>query len=162
MQYNAPVGAGSNDPYVTGVPGVTPGSIPPGPSIEYPQREIVSVISAAGITPSNGDLTQLLQALVAGYGMQQIKSPGGVLTLPGGWMGRFGSILLPANQNWQSVVLSIAFPTACAIVLPIGESGTGTTPPAAQNLTRFGCELAQMAIGSISSTHLVRYLALGY
>lgn len=39
------------------------GSYPPGRSIEFPQREILAVIEAAGLTPSNSDLTQLLQAI---------------------------------------------------------------------------------------------------
>ncbi|WP_026601698.1 glycine-rich domain-containing protein [Methylomonas sp. 11b] len=63
MIYNQPVGATGGAPYVTGVPGVTPGSIPPGPAIEQPQREIINVITAAGLTPSGGDMTQLLQAI---------------------------------------------------------------------------------------------------
>lgn len=63
MIYNQPVGGAANDPYVTGVPGVTPGSIPPGGAIEQPQREILAVIAAAGLTPSSVNLTQLLSAL---------------------------------------------------------------------------------------------------
>lgn len=39
------------------------GSYPSGRSLEYPMREILAVIESAGITPSNGDLTQLLQAI---------------------------------------------------------------------------------------------------
>lgn len=63
MIYIQPVGGGASDPYVTGVPGVTPGSIPPGEAIEHPQREIINVIVAAGLTPSGADLTQLLEAI---------------------------------------------------------------------------------------------------
>lgn len=39
------------------------GSYPSGRALEYPIREILAVIEAAGIVPSNGDLTQLLQAI---------------------------------------------------------------------------------------------------
>ena len=64
MLYNQPVGGAANDPYVTGNPATaTPGSIPPGASIEYPQREIVNAITASGIVPSNGDLYQLAKAI---------------------------------------------------------------------------------------------------
>jgi hypothetical protein len=65
MKYNQPYGApGSNDPYVNGNPATgTQGSIPPAAAIEYPQREIVAAISAAGLTPDNADLGQLLKAL---------------------------------------------------------------------------------------------------
>lgn len=41
------------------------GSYPSGTALEYPMREILAVIENAGITPSNGDLTQLLQAINA-------------------------------------------------------------------------------------------------
>lgn len=66
MKYNQPFDQPSNPnaPYVDGNPGAgISGSIPPAASIEYPQREIVAVISAVGSTPSNADLTQLLKAL---------------------------------------------------------------------------------------------------
>lgn len=39
------------------------GSYPSGRALEYPIREILAVIEAAGIMPSNSDLTQLLQAI---------------------------------------------------------------------------------------------------
>jgi hypothetical protein len=65
MKYNAPYGApGANDPYINGNPATgTMGSIPPAASIEFPQREIVNLIAAAGLTPDNADLSQLLEAM---------------------------------------------------------------------------------------------------
>ncbi len=69
MLYNPPVGGLPNDPYVTGNPtSATPGSIPSGQSIEYPQREIINAIIAGGLTPSNSDLFQLAKA-IQGDGM---------------------------------------------------------------------------------------------
>jgi len=65
MKYQAPVGAATtNDPYVdfnatTG----EAGSIPPAAAIEDPQREIVNVITGAGLTPDENDTTQLTQAI---------------------------------------------------------------------------------------------------
>lgn len=41
------------------------GSYPSGKSLENPMREILAVIEAAGLTPTNTDLTQLLQAINA-------------------------------------------------------------------------------------------------
>ena len=41
------------------------GSYPSGKSLENPMREILAVIEAAGLTPTNSDLTQLLQAINA-------------------------------------------------------------------------------------------------
>jgi hypothetical protein len=67
MQYNKPYDQANPDAaYVNGNPATgTQGSIPPAEAIEYPQREIVAVIEAAGFTPNNSDLTQLLQAIRA-------------------------------------------------------------------------------------------------
>jgi hypothetical protein len=65
VQYNKPFDKSDvTASYVNGNPpaGVQ-GSIPPAEAIEYPQREIVAVIVAAGLTPTNTDLTQLLQAI---------------------------------------------------------------------------------------------------
>jgi hypothetical protein len=65
MQYNQPFGVSNpNAPYILGNPVTgTPGSIPPATAIEFPQREITNAIAGAGLTPSNDDLTQLLQAI---------------------------------------------------------------------------------------------------
>ena len=41
------------------------GSIPPAAAIEAPMREIVNLIEAAGLTPSETDLTQMAQAIDA-------------------------------------------------------------------------------------------------
>jgi hypothetical protein len=41
----------------------TTGSIPPAAAIENPQREIVNAIIAAGLTPNNSNLSQLLAAI---------------------------------------------------------------------------------------------------
>ncbi|NEJ10479.1 hypothetical protein GR238_34530 [Rhizobium leguminosarum] len=67
MKYNAPYGsADPNAAYVDrNMAAATKGSIPPAAAIEYPQREIMAVVTAAGIDGSNEDLTQLLQAIQA-------------------------------------------------------------------------------------------------
>jgi len=64
MKYNPP--PGSQDPnasFVNGIPGIQKGSPVPAGAVEYPQREILAVIEAAGIVPSNEDLEQLLKAI---------------------------------------------------------------------------------------------------
>jgi hypothetical protein len=65
MKYNAPFGsADPNAPFVDrNTPGAVSGSRVPAAAIEDPQREIMAVIAAGGITPSDADLTQLLQAI---------------------------------------------------------------------------------------------------
>lgn len=65
MQYVQPVGGAANDPYLDANPaaGVEGSPVPAG-AIEHPMREIVTVITGAGLTPSTADLTQLRQAIV--------------------------------------------------------------------------------------------------
>jgi hypothetical protein len=65
MRYLAPFGsADPNASYVDrNTPGATKGSAVPGAAVEHTQREIVAVITAAGLTPSGADLTQLEQAI---------------------------------------------------------------------------------------------------
>ncbi|MEH2565312.1 hypothetical protein [Bradyrhizobium sp. AZCC 2289] len=62
MQYNQPYGVSDpNAAYINGNPATgTMGSIPPAASIEFPQREIVNLISDANLlAPDNADLRQL-------------------------------------------------------------------------------------------------------
>jgi hypothetical protein len=68
MQYNQPYGVSDpNAGYINGNPSTgTMGSIPPAASIEYPQREIVNLISDAGIVPDNADLHQLAKGVQSG------------------------------------------------------------------------------------------------
>jgi hypothetical protein len=69
MQYNQPYGVSDpNAAYINGNPSTgTQGSIPPAASIEYPQREIVNLITDVGLlTPSNSDLHQLARSIQSG------------------------------------------------------------------------------------------------
>ena len=66
MKYNQPFDQPSNPnaSYIDGNPAAgIQGSIVPAASIEFDQREIVNAITAAGLAPSNSDLTQLLQMI---------------------------------------------------------------------------------------------------
>jgi hypothetical protein len=65
MLYNQPYGQPNlNATFVSGNASIgLDGSIPPGPAIEYPQREIINALIAAGLVPTNNDLTQLTQAI---------------------------------------------------------------------------------------------------
>jgi len=68
MKYHQPYGISDvNAGYVNGDPSIgRMGSIPPAEAIEYPQREIVGLISDSGFTPADTDLRQLGRALQAG------------------------------------------------------------------------------------------------
>ena len=65
MKYEQPYGISDpNGSYINGNPSTgTMGSIPPAASIEYPQREIVNLITKLGLAASDADLTQLLKAV---------------------------------------------------------------------------------------------------
>jgi hypothetical protein len=68
MKYNQPYGISDPDAgYINGNPSTgTMGSIPPAASIEEPQREIVNLITHAGIVPAGGDMHQLAKAVQSG------------------------------------------------------------------------------------------------
>ena len=72
MKYVEPLNSSSyperNGSYVNANPATgVKGSTVPGEALEHPQREILNVIEAAGLTPNGADLTQLLQALTASW-----------------------------------------------------------------------------------------------
>jgi hypothetical protein len=68
MKYNQPYGVSDpNAPYINGNPSTgTMGSIPPAASIEFPQREIVNLITDVSIVPDNADLHQLAKGIQGG------------------------------------------------------------------------------------------------
>ena len=75
MKYVPPLGATDpNASYQDGNPeaGIL-GSIGPAAAIERPQREILNVLTAAGLTPSDTDLTQLLAAIRKIIGTQNAE-----------------------------------------------------------------------------------------
>ena len=75
MKYVPPLGATDpNASYQDGNPEAgTLGSIVPAAAIERPQREILNVLTAAGLTPRDTDLTQLLAAIRKIIGTQNAE-----------------------------------------------------------------------------------------
>lgn len=64
MRYIQPIGAAVNAPYVNENPGTgTEGSPVDARAIEHPLRELVAAIVAGGLTPDEGDLSQLAVAI---------------------------------------------------------------------------------------------------
>lgn len=86
MKYQQPIGAIANAPYQDGNPQTgTEGSPVPAKAIEAPQREIVHVITSAGLIPDEEDDTQLLQAisvLADGGDMYKAQNLSGLTDLP--------------------------------------------------------------------------------
>lgn len=66
MDYIEPLGGATDDPYINRDPGTgTPGSKVPAQVFNDIQAELLNLIEAAGLTPDDGDLTQLAQAVAA-------------------------------------------------------------------------------------------------
>jgi len=115
MKYNQPYGVSDpNAAYVNGDPSVgRMGSIPPAESIEYPQREIVAVISDTGITPSNADNTQLAKAIQSG-GLNKATDTGTANNLsivlspaPDAYRDGMAVWVQPANNNTGPAVINV-------------------------------------------------------
>lgn len=67
MRYNQPYGGSTNAPYVNGDPSAgIQGSVVPAEALEYPQRELVNLVTKSAFTPDNADLTQLAKAVQSG------------------------------------------------------------------------------------------------
>lgn len=116
MKYQPPVNSMPTDAdpepvYVDGNPqAAVKGSIPPAKAVEHPMREVVNVIKAAGLTPDESDLSQLLQAIkliAAGAGAvtavfafnpvyPDVLSNGGVMSVAAS----NGQVTLATGQQW--------------------------------------------------------------
>jgi hypothetical protein len=85
MKYQKPLGAADpNESYVDGNTSTgIEGSVVPAASIEHTMREIVAVITAAGLTPSDSNLTQLDEAIRLLIGSNQTEIGNASLTTAG-------------------------------------------------------------------------------
>jgi hypothetical protein len=81
------------------------GSIPPAASIEYPQRELVNLITAAGLVPDNADLNQLARGIQSGkiiYGVDTGTTNAYATALTPPLLSYYDGLaiwMLPANSN---------------------------------------------------------------
>ena len=144
MQYNAPTGSTDlNAPYVgKNVAAGLQGSKVPPKAVENTQREIVNAIIAAGLTPTNDDLTQLAQAIRA------LGIPIGVAS---GSPNAIVTTLAPGPASWAALRLFLvritAGNTAAATIAPNGLSARniihndGTTASASGDLASGGIAL---------------------
>jgi hypothetical protein len=120
MKYNAPYG--SVDPNASYVDRDTPaaisGSKVPAAAIETVQRELVALISAAGLTPDNADLTQITKAIQSGklnYAAATGTSTALIVTLP----------QVPAAYV-AGMVIEVKTASACGGACTINVNGLGT------------------------------------
>ena len=85
MKYKPPVGSSdANASYVNAdIANGVQGSIPDAKAIEHPMREILAVITAAGLTPSESDLTQLNQAILKHIQTNSVSVPDATTAVKG-------------------------------------------------------------------------------
>ncbi len=126
MKYIAPIGAADpNDPYVDGNPGTgTEGSAVPAAAIEHPMREIVSAITAAGLSPDENNLTQLIDAIEILSGHKRIGEPFAL------W-DHLDGVVAPSNSGSKKYIKLTAGLTGDGEYnegLLINESITGASP----------------------------------
>lgn len=126
MKYVPPLGATDpNTSYQDGNPeaGIL-GSIVPAAAIERPQREILNVLTAAGLTPSDTDLTQLLAAIRKIIGTQNAELER-LRLLKIGCPMYWRSTTLPENFAWVNgdLVLFEDWPEFAAVYNAGGFSG---------------------------------------
>ena len=130
MLYNQPFDqpALPNAPFVNGNPGTgVAGSIPPAAQMEYPQREIVNALEVAGLTPSNGDLTQLAQAMSIGLWLGAMSGSANALTdtLP--------TLATTSDGSTQYLIPALVVGMTFHGIIPATNTG-----PATLTLTGFG------------------------
>ena len=124
-------------PWTDGVPATgQDGSFPSWQTCVYPMQEIVNSILATGLTASDADLTQLLQAIMTGLNVGTFGGTADALTgtIP-------GSVVIPALIKGMAIRGTIEAANATAApTLAITEFGTGQ-PAAIEILKRDGTAL---------------------
>ena len=161
----------------------TPPTPPASPSVGYPTNggvgvpagtggaywfhsiaeEIRNVIVAAGLTPSDANLSQLLAALSAGWGMAKNLASPGYITFPGGLIAQWGiSSVIAANTAFDQT-LPIAYPTIhlCAWLTFIDTATFRNTPQVGQ-LRGATTDLTVLKMGNTSSVaNQFNWLSIG-
>lgn len=133
IKYNQPYGVGNvNASYVNGDPSVgLAGSIPPAEAIEYPQREIVAVISSSNLaTPTNADSVQLAKAIQSWLMNSDVDE---------GTINQYQVTLAPAPT---------AYYTFLTVRIKIGTTNTGAST---LNVNALGSKAIQNADGTAVS-----------
>ncbi len=116
MKYVAPYGSGDpNAPYVNGNPSTgVQGSIPPAAAFEHPLRELVALITAAGLTPTDAVLTQVAQAVQKGLNYAVATGTANAwvvapnLAVPAYAAGRVLNIIAPATNTSTTVNMNVS------------------------------------------------------
>lgn len=115
MQYVQPVGGLANDPYVDANPGAgQEGSPVPAAAIEHPMRELVALITDAGLVPSGASLTQVGTAIKT-----LLQKAGAVSAAASGTVDAITANFTPAIAALSDHLL---------LIVRAGGANTSTTP----------------------------------
>lgn len=165
----------------------TPPTAPASPSIGYPTKgnagtgtpatkpgeywyhmiteEMRAVIAAAGLTPSQSDLTQLLQALPGALAsrpeMARSLASSGYQKLPSGLIIQWGVFSTPAGTG--TITFPVAFPSSMAsITFSVDNSGGANYLLAYKGANTASQCTVYGAINNTPSNITGRWVAIGY
>lgn len=153
MKYWPPFGDADPDaPYVDGNPGTgTEGSIVPAGAIEQPQRELIAILTAAGMTPNEAVLDQVLEALLALFmprtptswrmWVSSTSVPAGATTTLGGFTQSFGQ-QIDSVINLTAGTVTIGAEDAGAYLLGASFGSNGNTDTERVHIVYNGTTLA--------------------
>jgi hypothetical protein len=192
VKYNQPYGITDPDaPYINGNPSTgTMGSIPPAPSIEHPQREIVNVIQyafdnkyvdqngAVCAAPSAGATDQLLKSLFGVMNSRLLRAPQNYYVngatgndannglgagTPFKTIQRALDVAVTWNQNGFRITISVAAGIYDGIVLPQlnGSGGCNLVGASTATCTISGVNKSAIAQYTPSSGYDISGFALG-
>jgi hypothetical protein len=124
MLYNQPYGVSdTNAPYINGDPDTgQQGSIPSAQSIEYPQREIVSLVKLAGFTPTNADLQQVPRSVRQGINYYVAAQQSGPNVLA------CANSALPLDSYRPGLRINVQIPADNTDVVTLSIDGLGFLP----------------------------------
>lgn len=147
------------------VPGVSEATVP-GPHWFFKVgEELRAIITAAGLTPSDANIAQLLAALQGGFGLAKSLSNDGYITLPGGLIIQWGGLAASGGAVSVSGTLPLTFPNARYATLALCVDQTGGTVSTVLYATAATNTLSQIGLsikdaGAYTSLSL-RYLTIG-
>lgn len=124
MKYVQPYGVPDpNASYVNGDPSTgSAGSIPPAAAFEHPQREILAVIAAAGLTPNGVVLTQLRDAILSLIASQTTSTPDSALIHYGVAAGLVNALTVDVTPNMPAYAVG-----STVVFVPAGDNTAAVT-----------------------------------
>jgi hypothetical protein len=129
------------------------------------QEELMSILTAGGVTPSKTTYNQVLTALQALYGPGRaghVFTGNDWVPLPGGLILQWGTGSASSTSSGNLITFPVTFPTACLQAVAT-DSGNQDYAYGCGNLSKTGFSLTGGSTGGSSySTGVARYFAIGF